>query len=209
MRYAAAVSAEDYYAVLGVSETIDDDELRRVWRKLALELHPDRAGPGTTDRFARISAAYAVLSDPEARIAYDRWRGITAKRASTPAVGPRAPGVLLQRLSAPLNALLMRGVARWADGDMIDLFIDHDEATTGGMVTIPMRVQVRCPACDGDATKPCSHCNGQRTVEDLFAAWLAVRPGVADGTILTPSAWLPGMVHPVYFRVRLATSTAM
>jgi DnaJ-class molecular chaperone len=200
------VSTDDYYAVLGVSEVIDDAELRRVWRRLALDLHPDRAGPGTTEQFARISAAYAVLSDPEARTAYDRWRGTGIKHPSSPMVGPRAPGVLLQRLSAPLNALLMRGIAQWAEGDMIDLYVNGEEAATGGMVTIPMRVQVRCPACAGDATKLCVRCDGQRTVEDLFAAWLAVRPGVADGTILTPSAWLPGMVHPVYFRVRLASA---
>ena len=196
---------DDYYARLGIAADADDEEVRRVWRKLALEWHPDRAGPGATERFQLISAAYAVLSDPEARAAYDRFRGATTKKAPAPAVGQRAPGVMLRRLSSPLNALLMRGVAQWAEGDMIELFVDAEEAKTGGMVTIPMRVQVRCSACDGEA-KPCTKCGGQRTVEDLFAAWLAIRPGVADGTILTPSAWLPGMVHPVYFRVRLPTS---
>jgi len=199
------VSTDDYYALLGLSADADDDEVRRAWRKLALEWHPDRAGPGTTETFQRLSSAYAVLSDPDARAAYDRWRGSDAKRAA-PVVGQRAPGVLIHRLSANLNALLVRGVAAWAEGDMIDLFVNAEEVATGGMVTIPMRVQVRCPACNGDTTKACAKCGGHGTVEDLFAAWLAVRPRVADGTILTPSAWLPGMVHPVYFRVRLATS---
>jgi len=40
-------------------------------------------------------------------------------------------------------------------------------------------------------------------VEDLFAAWLAVRPGSPDGTVLTPSVRLPGMMRQVLFRVRL------
>jgi hypothetical protein len=60
-------------------------------------------------------------------------------------------------------------------------------------------VPVRC-ACD--SAPPCPRCGGTGAVEELFSAWLAVPPGVADGTVLTPSAWLPGMLHRVYVRVR-------
>jgi hypothetical protein len=110
---------------------------------------------------------------------------------------------MLSRLCGPLNALLGRRVARHAGDDVIELVLDAEEAAHGGMVTISMRVLVHCPTC---ATRPdasCATCGGQRTVEDLFAAWLAIRPGVADGTTVTPSASLPGMVRPVTFRVRL------
>ena len=193
--------SEDYYSLLGIDANADDESVRRAWRKLALEWHPDRAGPGTTHTFQRISVAYEVLSDPDARAAYDKFCGTVSKKEPSP-VGRRAPGVLLQRLSAPLNALLMRGVAQYAEDDLIDLFVEPDEVAEGGMVTIPMRVQVRCSACAANPTAPCATCGNQRTVEDLFAAWLAIRPGASDGTILTPSAWLPGMVHPVYFRMR-------
>ena len=73
------------------------------------------------------------------------------------------------------------------------------------MVTISMRVPIRCPACAADAEASCAGCGGIAPSEELFSAWLAVRPGVADGTVLTPSALLPGMVRPVSFRVRLRT----
>jgi DnaJ-class molecular chaperone len=203
----AVRSQEDYYRLLGVEVGVDDDELRRAWRKLALEWHPDRAGPGATAVFQQISLAYAVLSDPDARAAYDKWRGIQAPaRPKSEDMPRRAPGTMLSRLSGPLNALLARGVADYAKDDLIDLFLEPQEASEGGMIRISMRVPVHCTACAATPNAPCVVCNGEREVEDLFSAWLAARPGVADGTILTPSAWLPGMVTPVYFRVRLPSA---
>ncbi len=69
---------DDYYALLGVEADADPAVLRRAWRRLALEWHPDRAGPDATETFRRIGTAYAVLSDPLARAAYDRRRGTVA-----------------------------------------------------------------------------------------------------------------------------------
>lgn len=115
----------------------------------------------------------------------------------------RAPEVLLHRLSGPLDALLACGIARHAEAGMIELFLDADEVREGGMATISMRVPVRCPACAADAVQPCTRCAGKRVVDEVFSAWLAVRPGVADGTILVPSAFLPGMVGEVRFRARV------
>src|SRR5690349_6795557 len=65
---------DDYYELLGVQPGADVKELRRAWRKLALLWHPDRAGAGATARFQKLAAAYAVLSNPLARAAYDRRR---------------------------------------------------------------------------------------------------------------------------------------
>jgi hypothetical protein len=111
--------------------------------------------------------------------------------------------VLLHRLSGPLNALLACGIARWAEGDVIELFIDPEEASEGGMVTISMYVPIRCPSCAPDALGSCARCGTTRTVDELFSAWLAIRPGVAEGALLAPSTLLPGMLRPVSFRVRL------
>jgi molecular chaperone DnaJ len=205
-------SADDYYALLGVDTEADTAELLRAWRRLALRWHPDRAGPGATTTFQKLLAAYTVLSDPVARAAYDRRRGARARNPgrapdAPPAATRSAPAVMLGRLCGSLNSLLACGVARRAEDDVIELFLRAQEAAQGGMVTISMRVPVRCPACAADAEGPCAGCGGMRTVEELFSAWLAVRPGVADGTVLTPSALLPGMVHPVSFRVRLRGAT--
>jgi len=198
-------SAGDYYALLGVAAEADSAALLRAWRQLALRWHPDRAGPGATATFQKLLDAYTVLSDPVARAAYDRRRGARARSfQSAPAAATRsAPAVMLRRLSGPLNSLLACGVARRAEDDVIELLLNAQEAGEGGMVAISMRVPIRCPACAADAEASCARCGGMRTIEELFSAWLAVRPGVADGAALIPSALLPGMVRPVSFRVRL------
>lgn len=196
-------AAQDYYHLLSVDARAEEEALRSAWRRLAWRWHPDRAGPGAADTFRAISIAYAILSDPEARAAYDRSR-LRREGGEVCAVPRRAaPGVRLSRLSAPLGALLARGVARFAEDGLIELLLEAQEAAAGGMITIAMRVPVRCIACAAGQAETCARCRGAGTIEDLFSAWLAVRPDVADGTILTPSAWLPGMLRAVYFRVRL------
>jgi molecular chaperone DnaJ len=63
----------DYYKTLGVSDKATDKELRRAYRKLAKEFHPD-SHPGSEERFKAVSAAYDVLGDPEKRKEYDEVR---------------------------------------------------------------------------------------------------------------------------------------
>jgi len=109
---------------------------------------------------------------------------------------------MLRRLSGPLNALVACGIARRAGGDLIDLFVNEQEALDGGMVYISMRVPVRCPGCVGDASVACDRCGQTGMVDEPFSAWLAIRPGVADGAVLSPSALLPGMLGPLAFRIR-------
>jgi molecular chaperone DnaJ len=225
----ASPLVDDYYALLGVHAGADDEMLRRAWRQLALRYHPDRAGDGAAGTFKQLAAAYAVLSDPVARAAYDRRR----RRAGTIAPGsaaatsmatnspspstPRrsAPAVMLDRLCGSIVTLLATGAARFDDNDddhpeLITLVLSTAEAAQGGMVTISMRVEMWCPNCapNGVAaqaqTARCSRCGGTRKVEDLFSAWLAVPPGAAAGEVLIPSAELPGMIEPVRFRVAIA-----
>jgi DnaJ-class molecular chaperone len=198
---------DDYYAWLSVEPQATAAELRRAWRRLALRWHPDRAGPGAKSTFQMILGAYQVLADPVARAAYDRRRSATTSGpASMAATRPDAPAVLLRRLSGPLNALLACGVARRAEQGVFELFLTAREAADGGMVEISMRVPVHCPACPRDPER-CTRCGTRRVVEELFSAWLAVPPGVAEGVHLVPSAVLDGMVHPVEFRVRLPRAT--
>ena len=70
-----AVAFRDYYEVLGVPRDADTEDIRRAYRKLARENHPDiNKDPAAEDRFKEISEAYEVLRDEERRRQYDRWR---------------------------------------------------------------------------------------------------------------------------------------
>jgi DnaJ-class molecular chaperone len=221
-----APPADDYYELLGVDAGAGGEELRKAWRALAARWHPDRAGREGAHTFQRLSEAYRVLSDPLARMAYDRRRraaGASAPRQATPpgpaartarhTARPPAPAVMLSRISRPIQILLACGAANFDEPGFITLVLSESEAAQGGMVTIPMRVDLWCPQCAGERAGQCARrtpdprcrrCGGTGTVEELFSAWLAVHPGVAAGEVLAPSVDLPGMVEPVHFRVRLA-----
>jgi curved DNA-binding protein len=69
-----AIEYKDYYKILGVDKTASEDEIRKAFRKLARQYHPDVAGnkAGAEDKFKQINEAYEVLSDPEKRRKYDQ-----------------------------------------------------------------------------------------------------------------------------------------
>src|ERR1700749_3280113 len=74
-----ALSYTDYYEILGVSRDADQDAIRRAYRKLARQYHPDlNSDEDAEDRFKQLGEAYEVLSDPDKREQYDRlgtnWR---------------------------------------------------------------------------------------------------------------------------------------
>jgi DnaJ-class molecular chaperone len=133
--------------------------------------------------------------------------GAKGSAAATGGRGAAVPGVMLSRLSGPLMILLTRGAAHLEEEGYVTLVLNEREAAQGGMVMVSMRVEVWCPACGGkerpEPATRCPRCKGERTVQELYSAWLGVPPGVADGAVLTPSAELPGMVEPARFRVRM------
>lgn len=67
---------QDYYKILGVSQEASTEEIKKVYRKLALETHPDRNpdDPNAEEKFKRISEAYGVLADSQKRAQYDQYR---------------------------------------------------------------------------------------------------------------------------------------
>ena len=76
---------KNYYEMLGLNRNASEDEIKRTYRKLALQYHPDHNpdDPRSEERFKEISEAYAVLSDPEKRREYDRFGYTGFKRRYT------------------------------------------------------------------------------------------------------------------------------
>ena len=71
----------DYYDVLGISKGASKEDIKNIYRKLALQYHPDRnKSSGAEEKFKEISEAYAVLSDDEKRKRYDTYGHVGLKR---------------------------------------------------------------------------------------------------------------------------------
>lgn len=127
----ATTTVKDLYAVLGVTETATADELKKQYRKLAKQFHPDATGGDKTKeaRFKEISAAYEVLSDDKKRKEYDRLRKNPMPQGGFPGGFQGGSAVDLEELLRNMSSASgMGGGARGGSrhesplGDLFDLF---------------------------------------------------------------------------------------
>ncbi len=184
------MARENYYAILGVSRDAADDEIKKAYRRLALESHPDRF-PGDAeaeDRFRRVSEAYSVLSDRRKRARYDTSlllpQGLDL---STPATVPTASEVF----SSVFGDLFGRKRKERRRGRDIryTLTVSLEELVLGSEHSIEFESFGPCSTCRGSGTQAggrdpeqCPLCKG--TGEVKSGGLLAGRSqcGRCDGT---------------------------
>src|SRR6266581_2086610 len=171
-----ATTERDYYELLGVSRTANADEIKRAFRGLARELHPDVSKePDADHRFREIVEAYEVLSNSERRELYDRF-GHAGLRSGGFQPTAFDLGSLSDLFSAFFGDDLFggggRGRARGAD-IAARVEIDLAEVATGTKRDVPFGVAVPCKRCGGNGAEPeteirsCPTCGGNGRVRQV------------------------------------------
>lgn len=168
-----AATKRDYYEVLGVSRDAADDEIKKSYRKLAFENHPDRNGgdKAAEDRFKEATEAFEVLRDPEKRKIYDRHGHAGLNGQGMPNFDPRSVfDDLFGGLFGDLFGGGNRGGPQAGRDLQIGIEIDLLEAARGTKRTVNIPREENCTECQGSGarkgTEPtvCRRCRGQGVV---------------------------------------------
>lgn len=86
-------TSKDFYEVLGVSKTASEDEIKKAYRKMALQYHPDRnKTPEAAEKFKEVTHAYEVLSDPQKKQTYDQFGAAAFEQGGSGGQGPFGGG---------------------------------------------------------------------------------------------------------------------
>jgi molecular chaperone DnaJ len=185
------------YAVLGVRPESSDDEIKRAYRKLARELHPDvNKDPGAERRFKEVSAAYQTLSDPARRRQYDLFG--SGQGGGIPDLFPFGDmGDLFDVFFGGNVGSRRRGGPRSRTRQGEDLFVrltlTFEEAAFGTSKEVKVDTMETCGRCQGTGCEPgthpsrCTRCGGSGEIQDVsrsvFGTVMTARPCAAcEGT---------------------------
>ena len=188
----------DFYSVLGVPRTASDDDIKKAYRKLAMQFHPDRnnGSKDAEERFKAITEAYDVLRDPQKRAAYDRY-GEAGLRGG-------AGGFHHVDLSEALS-IFMRDFGAFAGLDemfgfggrsganvrtgadvKVTIPLTLAEVATGAEKKLAIKLLEPCERCSGSGAEPgsksqtCQTCNGsgevRRAQRSFFGQFVTVAP---------------------------------
>jgi molecular chaperone DnaJ len=186
----------DYYALLGLSRDASDDDLKKAYRKLAMQYHPDRNSGSreSEEKFKEITEAYDVLRDPQKRALYDRYGEAGLKR------GAGAGGFHHVDLSEALGIFmrdfglgdLFGGGSPTGGGPVtgadlrVPMQLTFAEAATGVERTMSVKLLDQCDKCSGSGAEPgtsvrrCATCAGrgevQRAQRSFFGQFVSVAP---------------------------------
>jgi molecular chaperone DnaJ len=169
---------QDYYRVLGVERGASDDEIKRAFRRLAQQYHPDVSSePAADARFKEINEAYQVLSDPQRRQAYDMFGragvGGGFGEADYGFSGFGGLGDIFDAFFGGATGASRRGRPSGGSDLRYDLRVTFEEAVRGVEKEIEFPVLGRCETCDGSGAAPgteaatCPQCHGRGEIRQV------------------------------------------
>ena len=180
----------DYYEILGVGRGANEDEIRRAYRRLARQYHPDvSTAPDAEERFKEINEAYEVLSDTEKRAMYDRYGHAGPQGAGWPDFGGFGDFAsifedIFTGFGMGTRARRARRVPQRGADLRYDLELDFEEAIFGTEKELEITRHETCPHCHGSGAEPgttpirCPQCNGagqvRRTQQSILGSFVTV-----------------------------------
>ena len=202
----------DFYSVLGVQRAASDDEIKKAYRKLAMQYHPDRNNGSreAEEKFKEITEAYDVLRDPNKRAAYDRY-GEAGLRGAAGGAGfhhidlSEALGIFMRDFGAfsGLGDLFgaaggrRQGNSRAGSDVRFTVELTLQEVATGVQKTFTAKLLDPCDRCEGSGAEQgtkaqrCSTCGGsgevRRAQRSFFGQFVSVAPCptcAGEGTVI-------------------------
>ncbi len=183
----------DYYKTLGISKSATPEEIKRAYRKLAHQYHPDKKG-GDEAKFKEANEAYQTLSDPQKKSQYDQFgsSGFSGEGGGAQGFGGRQSyqqgfdpnnfdfgsfggfGDIFESMFGSGNDQAQQAETQRRGSDLeINLKIDFKEAAFGLTKQVRLRKKISCEHCDGSGAEPktklkqCSKCHGQKTIKQV------------------------------------------
>ncbi|HET7790354.1 MAG TPA: molecular chaperone DnaJ [Gemmatimonadales bacterium] len=202
----------DYYAVLGVARDASEAEIKKAYRKLAMEHHPDRneGDKGSEEKFKEITAAYEVLRDPDKRAAYDRYGEAGLRGAAGAPFGfgdfdlSEALNVFMRDFGGLGGFDAFFGGGQRARRDRrrgedlkVTLKLTLADVASGASRTVKLKTLDVCQECKGTGAEPgtrattCGTCGGagevRRAAHSMFGQFVSVSPCptcAGEGTVV-------------------------
>jgi molecular chaperone DnaJ len=189
----------EFYELLGVSRTASEADIKKAYRKLAMEYHPDRNNSAEAEaKFKEIAEAYEVLRDPQKRAAYDRYG-----RAGVTGAGAGGFGFHHVDLSEALEIFMRdfgglgglesifgggraQAESRRGQDIRVTVKLTLADVATGTKKSVKLKTLERCENCAGSGARPgtkpsvCTTCGGsgevRRTARSMFGQFMSVSP---------------------------------
>jgi DnaJ-class molecular chaperone len=203
-----ATTPRDYYQILGLPRTASDDEIKKAFRRLARQLHPDmHSGAKKTEmekKFKELNEANEVLSDPDKRKKYDQYganweqaeayekarqqagaQGFGARQAGGPFGGEAFSDIFENLFAGQGRTGGRQGFAIPGDDLETDVDLTLREVLTGVTKRVSLREPLPCSTCQGTGAlrgRPCPTCFGSGATTEAKTIEVKIPAGVQDGT---------------------------